>query len=547
MVVAKADGSRAGAAVSRPTKAGSAMALLFAAGLASTAFAQSHDNFDPNQPVVTGFEAGAPVQVPAGATLLDTRPQLITHPGGGSGGLDESRLQNTSLGMSTAGFGVQSAGPNRIAEDFVVPAPGWEISDIAVYAYQTGSTTTSTLTALNFQIWDGDPSLGTSTVVFGDGSSNRLSSTAFTNIFRASETAIGATNRPVMAATASGLSIVLPPGTYWLDWQLSGSLASGPWAPPITLIGQAVTGNGQQSLAGTWGPALDGGAAAAAQGFPMTISGVVNEADVGISKVANGAGSLMLGSNFSYTLSVSNNGPATATGVVVSDDLPAQLAYVSDTCGASFVAPTLTWTIGSMANAASQMCTVNVSVVSGGAISNTASVTSSSNDPTPGNDSATAVVTGAPLDVDLALDKTVMGSSTVEFGRTVSYLLSVSNAGPGDADGVIVTDSLPAGLSYLSNDCGASYLAPSLTWTIGTLANAASVQCTLVATVANLGPISNSATVTTTSNDPNAGNDLATAVISGVTPIAVPSNTARALLTLILGLLVAGAWRARVV
>ncbi len=521
------------------------LSLLIAASVSATAHAQSREAVNPTEAHITTFLPGAPLQVLGAPILLDTRPNLITHPGGGSGGLDESRLQNTSQGMGTIGFGVQQGANNRIADEFVVPAAGWQISDISVYTYQTGSTTTSTITGLNFQIWDGDPSVVGSTVVFGDTATNRMSTTAFTNIFRVTETTIGGTTRPIMSATASGLSISLPAGTYWLDWQLNGSLASGPWAPPLTILGQPITGNGLQSIAGVWGAAVDGGTGMAAQGFPMTINGVVNEADVGLTKIANGAGALIIGSNFSYDITVSNAGPAGATGVVVTDALPAQVSYVSNTCGASFAAPTLTWTVGALANGASQMCTVNVTVVSGGSISNTASATSTSSDPTPANDSATAVVGGAPADADVSISKTVSGANNVDVGANVSYLLSVSNAGPADATGVVVTDSLPATLTYVSNSCGASYVAPTLTWTIGALANGASATCTLVATVGNSGQISNTANVSATNTDPNSANNSGTAVITGAVQVAVPANSVLALLALMMAVLSVGAYATR--
>ena len=199
---------------------------------------------------------------------------LITHPGGGAGGLDDSRLQVTSLGMTTLGAGAQQTVPNRVADDFVVPAGGWSINEIEVYTYQTGSTTTSTLTGITFQIWNGPPNAG-GTVVFGDTTTNRQTSTAFTNIFRTSETSVGNTTRPIMSITASGLDIDLPAGTYWLDWSMSGTLASGPWAPPITILGTAVTGNALQSQAGVWANLLDGGTGTPAQGLPITIRGTL--------------------------------------------------------------------------------------------------------------------------------------------------------------------------------------------------------------------------------------------------------------------------------
>lgn len=370
--------------------------LLGAAFCAPLALAQSQETYNPAEVPSTTLHAPAPIQVLGFPTLLDERPDLITHVGGGAGGADASRLQNSSLAMGTLGFGVSATGATRLADDFVVPAPGWTISDVSVYAYQTGSTTTSTFTGLNFQIWDGDPSLGTSTVVFGDTTTNRLNTNGFFNLYRETETSLGATNRPIMLLQATGLSINLLPGTYWLDWQADGSLASGPWGPPKTIVGQTTTGNALQFSGGAWAAINDGGTGTP-QGIPMTLNGLVNaaDADVGIAKTAQVAGTLSVGSAFTYTLTASNAGPGDATGVVVSDTLPAQVSYVSDNCGASFSAPTLTWNIGALANGASATCIVNVTVVAIGAIDNTASIAATSTDPNPANAASTIGIAGA--------------------------------------------------------------------------------------------------------------------------------------------------------
>lgn len=99
-----------------------------------------------------------------------------------------------------------------------------------------------------------------------------------------------------------------------------------------------------------------------------------------------------------FTITVTNNGPADATNVVVSDTLPAELNYVSDDCGGTNTPP-WTWNVGALANAASATCNITMSVVTGGAVVNTASVAGDQPDPTPGNDSsvATLVVTGVSV------------------------------------------------------------------------------------------------------------------------------------------------------
>lgn len=177
--------------------------------------------------------------------VLYNNGSFVNSPGTGPGGTDQSILQNTTLGMNTLGAGVQFSAGNRIADDFNVPAT-WNVSDITVYAYQTGSGTTSTMTAGYLQIWNGDPTQG-GVVIWGDLTTNRLSNTGFTNAYRVSQTAID-TQRPIMYLTLQTPGLVLSPGTYWIDYSLSGSLASRPWNPPITINGQAVTGNAKQYI-----------------------------------------------------------------------------------------------------------------------------------------------------------------------------------------------------------------------------------------------------------------------------------------------------------
>ena len=60
------------------------------------------------------------------------------------------------------------------------------------------------------------------------------------------------------------------------------------------------------------------------------------------------------------------------------------------------------------------------------------------------------------------------------MGETVTYTLTADNLGPNDATGVVVSDTLPAGVTYVSNDGGAAYDGVNhvVTWTIGALAAA---------------------------------------------------------------------------
>ncbi|MEW5986507.1 MAG: hypothetical protein AB1791_07740 [Chloroflexota bacterium] len=212
---------------------------------------------------------------PAGV-LYDNGP-LVNSPGTGVGGADESVLQNFTLGMSTLGFGHQLVAGNRIADDFTISDPyGWQIDQITFYAYQSNSGNNSTMTAVNYRIWDGPPNNPASVVVFGDTTTNRLITSTWSNIYRVTEESTGNnTERPVMVNVVSA-GVILTAGDYWLDWQTDGTLTSGPWAPPVTINGQSTTGNGlrYQGSTGLWSSAVDSGTNTP-QDFPFILEGTV--------------------------------------------------------------------------------------------------------------------------------------------------------------------------------------------------------------------------------------------------------------------------------
>jgi hypothetical protein len=188
---------------------------------------------------------------------------------------DQSMLQDSSLFMSTYGFGHQVLNMYWIADDFTVPAGDtWNVETITFFAYQTGSTLTSTITTYHVVIFDGPPFEPTSSIVFGDMTTNVLQATGWSGVYRTLESAPGGTNRPIMANICETM-VTLGPGTYYIIWQADGTLASGPWAPPVSIWGQADTGDGWQSLdnGATWAYLVDSGSGAG-QGLPFIIEGM---------------------------------------------------------------------------------------------------------------------------------------------------------------------------------------------------------------------------------------------------------------------------------
>jgi uncharacterized repeat protein (TIGR01451 family) len=127
----------------------------------------------------------------------------------------------------------------------------------------------------------------------------------------------------------------------------------------------------------------------------FTASGV----DLALVKTASEA-SIAQGSGFSYTLAVTNLGTAGATGVVVTDPLPAGLSYVSASASQGTLtnsSGTITANLGSLAAGAGANVVITVTASTAGSVSNYAGVTAVESDDIPANNSDFVLVTVTPF------------------------------------------------------------------------------------------------------------------------------------------------------
>jgi len=208
--------------------------------------------------------------------LYDNGP-IVNSPGTGFGGANES-IQQTPLTLLGSNFNKTLS--YRMADDFIVTGDQWNVASIEFYGYQTGSTTTSTFTGAYIRIMSGVPGQPGTTTVWGDTTTNRLSSTTFSNCYRVNITQNN--QRPVMKVVVNTPGLTLPTGTYWIEFCASGSLASGPWCPPITINNTPTTGNGLQYQGATAGYVPSYGATTIyQQGVPFKLYGHQNNAGVG--------------------------------------------------------------------------------------------------------------------------------------------------------------------------------------------------------------------------------------------------------------------------
>jgi uncharacterized repeat protein (TIGR01451 family) len=230
------------------------------------------------------------------------------------------------------------------------------------------------------------------------------------------------------------------------------------------------------------------------------------------------------GSTISYTIGVTNNGPDAATSVVMTDALPASLLFQSITTPTDFTCTTpaagtsgtITCNAATLASGVTRNFTLVVRVApnaTSGSANNTATVSSATNDPNGGNSSGAApAVALAPASADLSIAKTTT-QTTAQTGNLVTYTITVSNAGPSPATSVVVNDTLPAGLQFVSAtpSQGTCNAASPLSCSLGTINSGANATITLVTrVVATSGTISNTATVGSADADPDTADRTAT-------------------------------------
>jgi len=174
------------------------------------------------------------------------------------------------------------------------------------------------------------------------------------------------------------------------------------------------------------------------------------DADLCLKKNSDQA-SVVAGQALTYTLLVHNDGPLTAEDVIVTDDLPGGVTLTLATPPPSGTSP-LTWYLGSIVSGASQVITLVVQVDPGtsGTLTNTASVDSSTPDPNADNNKDEEQTDVVTRQADLRIEKSDSLSEVVP-GETLVYNLRVNNDGPSDARNVVVSDTLPAGVSFRSS------------------------------------------------------------------------------------------------
>ena len=286
---------------------------------------------------------------------------------------------------------------------------------------------------------------------------------------------LGIDNNAVDAATNTRISFNVPSGAVFVSATPASqncALVSGSSTTVQCNLGSlGPSGADVRSIVLTWratvaGPAVINATATLtsdndanpANNSQTATTTVVQGANLALSK-AGTPDPVTGGGNITYTLTASNAGPNAGGAMVITDNLPPSVSFVSAagagwvcshaagvvTCNRSGVHP-----VGAAIPPVTLVGTVNAA---GGTVTNSATVAPAAGgiaDPVSADNTATVntnVVPGA--DVRIA-QKTVTSAQPATAGQSVSFQIQPRNGGPATAVNAVVTDVLPAGWTYVS-------------------------------------------------------------------------------------------------
>jgi uncharacterized repeat protein (TIGR01451 family) len=203
---------------------------------------------------------------------------------------------------------------------------------------------------------------------------------------------------------------------------------------------------------------------------------------------------------YSYNLTVTNNGSSAATGVVLTENLPSGVNYISTntTVPLTVANDVVTANLGNLNPGESKTVNLTVSSFIAGNLISTTQVTSNEADSNPLNNlivSRKTIDSITPASADLELTQTV-DNPNPNLGDVVNFTLTLTNKGLGIASSIKVKDILPSELDFVSYIAAqGSYDSQTGVWDVGNMRDNLSRTLKLTAKVNKSGAITNAAEV----------------------------------------------------
>ncbi|MGB9106043.1 MAG: hypothetical protein WCC59_14885, partial [Terriglobales bacterium] len=253
---------------------------------------------------------------------------------------------------------------------------------------------------------------------------------------------------------------------------------------------------------------------------------VQRRADLTITGIS-GPSSVAVGTAFNYSITAANNGPSTATGIIVSHPLPASVTFnqAASSAGCALSAGTVTCPVVNLTPFASTVIVINVTPTSPGQLSATFTVSSSqvvddgpSGGPGANNTPPPFTIT-VRSNVNLSLTAQPV-SFNVPVGGSAAFNITVTNNGSDTATGVSFTGTSPTGLLYLSfssSSAGVSCSAAgAVTCMLPDIPSLGTVSFTIFARAALQGTYVANASVSSSVTDANSADNSASTTVTVV-------------------------------
>jgi uncharacterized delta-60 repeat protein/uncharacterized repeat protein (TIGR01451 family) len=254
-------------------------------------------------------------------------------------------------------------------------------------------------------------------------------------------------------------------------------------------------------------------------------------ADVALAMSASALTNIV-NSNLTFTIALTNYGPWFASNIVVTNFVPAGMAYVgnSPSTGTTTNSSGLfTWTVPSLGtNAATAWatCSLTLQPTNTGLFTNIAGVVTNAGTVNPDDKVASLAVFVVPPIADLSISL-ADSPDPVMLNNNLTYSFTVSNLGPATATGVVASNTLPNTVSFVSaSPGGANYTTKYnasgqlvVTFTnIGSLPSGGRTNLTVVVKTQGAGTISDTVGCRSDVTDPLKANNAATVktIVQGV-------------------------------
>jgi hypothetical protein len=205
----------------------------------------SNGSADPALPALpTGAASASGVPSPLGGQWSELQGDVV-------GGY------NAIAGFSGHQLVGIGGGAYRLAENFSISnAYGWHIDAISLFAYSSGLPEVAPVSGVNLRIWSASVGGPGSAVIYGDTTTNRLSSvtpTSYYRVFASSATPSPVpptSDRRIWKLTIDTTGLELPQGLFWIDWQfIPAPGIEAVFAPTVTLLGSRTrSGSDAQQL-----------------------------------------------------------------------------------------------------------------------------------------------------------------------------------------------------------------------------------------------------------------------------------------------------------